>query len=361
MSRRTAVICILGIVITSITACNIHTEQTTSEAITIPTAAARTVIVTRAPSSTPTSGFESVITPLESKTRAVTATSTATNQRTAIPSSTKLPVSTLAPLPVETPDVSNETVVPTPSPFTSLLIDYFQADVEVTDPGQTITLSWGTSNALTVTLWHLAATGQFSEFWTVHGSGEFPYQVKTHERNQTSFALSAVDADGYSEMVTVAVRLRCQDEWYFANHPDICPANPVISSSAAEQHFEYGTMLWIGEEDRIYVLFADSRQYAWQAYTDTWTAGEPDRNPDISAPDGFYQPVRGFGKIWREQPEVRDRLGWATGEEMAFESMVQRTSYAKYNETYIKAVDGLIWRLKAERSGWEKMPADVYS
>jgi len=361
MNRRAALILFLGIITTSITACSLFREQTTSEAITIPTAAVQTVLVTKAPSATPTSGIGSTTTPLVSKTRAAKATGTATNQPTAIPTSTNVPESTLATVPPETPDASDVTIVPTPTPFTPLLIDYFQADVEVTDPGQTITLSWGTSNALTVTLWHLAATGQFSEFWTVPNSGEFPYQVKSHERNQTTFALSAIDTDGFSEMATVAVRLHCPDEWFFTNHPDICPANPVISSSAAEQHFEYGTMIWIGEEDRIYVLFADNRQYAWQAYTDTWTAGEPDRNPDISAPDGFYQPVRGFGKVWREQPEVRERLGWATGEEMAFESKVQRTSYAKYNETYIKAVDGLLWRLKAERSGWEKMPADPYS
>jgi hypothetical protein len=231
--------------------------------------------------------------------------------------------------------------------------------VEVTDPGQSITLSWGTSEAVTVTLWHLAATGQFSEFWSVPVSGEFVYQVKLHEKNRTTFALSAIDAEGKSEMATVAVNLRCQDEWFFENHPDICPADQALRSDAAEQQFERGMMIWIGAEERIYVLFGDGQQYAWQPYKDQWTENEPDRDPELGPPEGFYQPVRGFGKIWREQPEVRDRLGWAIGEEVAFEGTIQRTSYAKYNETYIKAQDGSIWRLKAERSGWEKISSAI--
>ncbi len=52
---------------------------------------------------------------------------------------------------------------------------------------------------------------------------------------------------------------------------------------------------------------------------------------------------------------VRERLGWATGGEVAFETALQKTSDAKYSETYIEAADGNIWHLKAERSGWDKI------
>jgi hypothetical protein len=46
-------------------------------------------------------------------------------------------------------------------------------------------------------------------------------------------------------------------------------------------------------------------------------------------------------------------LAWAVDEEFGYTTLLQRTSYAKYNETYILAQDGAIWRLLAERSGWE--------
>jgi hypothetical protein len=66
--------------------------------------------------------------------------------------------------------------------------------------------------------------------------------------------------------------------------------------------------------------------------------------------------VRGFGLAWREYPEVRDRLGWAIGEEMAFDTTVQRTTLYKYNSVYMRGLDGRVWHLGPERSIWEVVP-----
>ncbi len=256
------------------------------------------------------------------------------------------------------PTLEGNTTVPLPHSTAAsagdTLINFFQANVEETDPGNSITLEWSTTNAMTVTLWHLAPTGQFSDFWSVSERGSFDYPVGMRERNQTTFALSAIDEQGNNEMVTVAVTLRCPDEWFFSNPPDICPATAALYSAAAEQQFEQGTMIWIAGEDRIYVLFGDGQQYAWQAYTDEWSQGEPENDANLAPPSGLYQPVRGFGQVWREQPEVKDRLGWAVSEENAYDTAVQRTSFAKYNETYIGTLDGALWRLMAERSDWQK-------
>ena len=65
--------------------------------------------------------------------------------------------------------------------------------------------------------------------------------------------------------------------------------------------------------------------------------------------------MRGFGQVWREQPGVRNRLGWATDLETGFPTSVQRTSRPKYNDIYIRALDGKVWRLLPEASGWEKL------
>jgi hypothetical protein len=154
-------------------------------------------------------------------------------------------------------------------------------------------------------------------------------------------------------MATLSIAIRCPDIWFFANGPDICPIGPALSSGGAMQRFEGGTMIWVEEEDHIYVLFEDDGSPGWNRYVDAWDPGDPDRDPTLSPADGFYQPVRGFGLVWREEPGVRDRLGWAVGEELGFTTLLQRTSYAKYNETYILAHDGSIWRLLPERSGWE--------
>lgn len=91
-------------------------------------------------------------------------------------------------------------------------------------------------------------------------------------------------------------------------------------TAAAFQPFEGGVMIWRGDTRTIYVLYDDG---SWDAFEDTWTPDQPERDPNIQAPAGREQPVRGFGKVWRERPGVRERLGWALRSEEAYSSPVQ--------------------------------------
>jgi hypothetical protein len=111
-------------------------------------------------------------------------------------------------------------------------------------------------------------------------------------------------------------------------------------------------MLWVGAEDRIYVLFDDAQGYRWSAYEDEWDEGEPSLDPDIEPPAGLQQPVRGFGLLWRENPTVRERLGWAVDQERGYQTAVQRSSHYRYSDLYIRAVDGGVWKLGPNWSGW---------
>jgi hypothetical protein len=255
-------------------------------------------------------------------------------------------------VPVNTPSAPNDATRVINSALEPT-IDFFRSNVTEADPGDTVTVEWSTGEALTVTLWHLAPTGQFGQFWDVASSGALDYTIDAQERNNTRFALFAAADAERSEMATLSIAIRCPDIWFFADEPDICPVSPALSSEGAVQRFESGTMIWVEEEDHIYVLFDDEGPPGWNRYVDTWDPGEPERDPKLRPPNGLYQPVRGFGLVWREEPGVRDRLGWAVGEEFGFSTLLQRTSYAKYNETYILAHDGSIWRLLPERSGWE--------
>jgi hypothetical protein len=225
------------------------------------------------------------------------------------------------------------------------------------DPGQKIALSWATTGASEVTLWYMMPTGQFGSFWDVPLSGSFDYTIAPEERNQISFMLVASDAAGREAMASLGIPLRCPFEWFFGNHPDICAARAAIYSAGAEQRFERGTMIWVGGQDMIYVLFGDGQSYKWSSFPDQWDPGEPESDPSLIPPPGLFQPVRGFGLVWREQPQVRERLGWALAQEASSNTAVQSTSYPKYNETYILARDSQVWRLWPEWSGWDKLPA----
>lgn len=254
-----------------------------------------------------------------------------------------------------TPTVT-ATATATSQPGVGPTINYFRANVDEADPGDTITLEWETRDATSVTLYHLMPTGQLGSFWEVDMSGSFVYEIDLAERNSTGFVLFASDDQGHIAQKTLFVSLRCPDTWFFTPAPTSCPAGPAVVSAAAEEHFERGTMIWVQEQDLIYVLFADGQSLQWSVFADQWDEGEPESDPTLTPPPGRFQPIRGFGLIWRQQASVRDRLGWAIDTELGFTTAVQRTSRPKYNDTYIRALDGKVWKLLPMSSGWEKIP-----
>jgi hypothetical protein len=88
-----------------------------------------------------------------------------------------------------------------------------------------------------------------------------------------------------------------------------CPVEVEKSVWSGEETFQGGLMFWRTDLSLIYVLRNNG---TWQSYADTWTSAEAEWDTSIVAPAGYSQPKRGFGKVWRLQPGVRDALGWAT-------------------------------------------------
>lgn len=89
----------------------------------------------------------------------------------------------------------------------------------------------------------------------------------------------------------------------------------------AVQTFEGGTMFWINSSfnmspyGHIFVVYHDQTGAArsWQRFAESELPEAP--QDDIAAPPGRYVPVRGFGRLWRTNQEVRDAVGWATAPE----------------------------------------------
>lgn len=79
-------------------------------------------------------------------------------------------------------------------------------------------------------------------------------------------------------------------------------------------------MIWREDARLIYALFNDG---SWMVFDDTWMAGEPEEDPTIVPPEGLLQPIRGFGKVWRNNADVRAGLGWALEGEAGYTSPVQ--------------------------------------
>lgn len=96
-----------------------------------------------------------------------------------------------------------------------------------------------------------------------------------------------------------------------------CLAYAEHDLPAAVQHFERGTMIWQAPTANrgyphglITVMFSDTNPLSYSSYADTWESGQPESGGEI-APAGRFEPRRGFGKVWREQLGVRQRLSWA--------------------------------------------------
>ena len=81
----------------------------------------------------------------------------------------------------------------------------------------------------------------------------------------------------------------------------------------AEQVFENGRMFYLEPTGEIWVMIDDNNE--WIIFDDDFEEGMPELDPTLIIPDGLFQPIRGFGKLWRENPDVREAIGWAISTE----------------------------------------------
>ncbi len=112
--------------------------------------------------------------------------------------------------------------------------------------------------------------------------------------------------------------------------PSAFPTPRVELVSIVEQVFERGRMIWFRDTRRVAVLIGDDvdpTSGEWLCFRDTFQEGEPEFLPTFQPPAGItttsqftdasiQQPIRGFGKIWRENSDIRERLGWALTSEI---------------------------------------------
>jgi hypothetical protein len=99
---------------------------------------------------------------------------------------------------------------------------------------------------------------------------------------------------------------------------------------AAWQPYERGDMLWLSDSDWAYALHfqngTNSNAGDWSTGGNAWKwdGSSPD-GVGLTPPSGLYEPVRGFGYVWRNfLGGTASAFGWATGPEKGFCTNVQR-------------------------------------
>jgi len=88
-----------------------------------------------------------------------------------------------------------------------------------------------------------------------------------------------------------------------------CPIEPEKGFNAIEQGFQYGYVVNNQDTKNMYILFGKVGK--WTTMPDTWVNGDPISNPSLIPPYGYYQPEYGIGKMWRNEDNFSQRLGWA--------------------------------------------------
>jgi hypothetical protein len=103
-------------------------------------------------------------------------------------------------------------------------------------------------------------------------------------------------------------------------------------------------MYWREDTERIYVMYEAG---LWQDYADTWQEGEPE-SAGLTPPPGLYEPIRGFGELWRlALGGPASTLGWAAEEERGVYSDIQ-----DFAAGIILTVDGKIYVFFRDNGSW---------
>jgi hypothetical protein len=241
---------------------------------------------------------------------------------------------------VSTPVAVVSTPVPAQPTVPSLRILSFVAAPETVERSGTVTVSWQVTGATTLGVWLLSPDGRLSVSapnpplvgsWTV--------TLDQSYTDTASFMVFANDAAGNQVQSGITVRIICPYTYFFGSPSSgaACPLGPAATVQAAFQKFEHGFMLWRADTGDILVLYETSRV---ERYKDSWQ-GETITYSE-TPPSGLYQPVRGFGKVWVDNAQVRQGLGWAVSLEQGYVMQYQQSGDFKYSRLYMTWPDGTV-------------------
>jgi hypothetical protein len=230
-------------------------------------------------------------------TNADTATPWPTDVPTWTPTPTVTPTATL--VPTETPTVTpSMTITDTPRP----------TDTATTTP----TADTGAISALMQLAYQATILPPDFQAGTVLAGGGPPAPVDTQAAGTGPTSCGIQPGGGFATVFTNDAAIQQQLG---------CPVTYHFSAASASQIFERGVMIWLdGLPNGIIVLTMDGRS---QRYEDTYDASVDPVSGGETPPAGLQEPVRGFGKVWRTFPDVRNGLGWALTAETATQANVQ--------------------------------------
>lgn len=252
-------------------------------------------------------------------------------------SPTRIPNATYTPSITSTPSATATLIVPTrtqtatipPQPTLPLSAETVSFTVSPTSTvalGQNLSITWQARSEI-AEICGIIEVGP-TDCQKVPQAGKMTYV--TSNASVVYYALALRATTGVKSVFSmIPVRL-CADstQWFFNDGPPRCP-QPANISRAAAQNFEHGMMVWLPKPDTLFALYSGGEQtFEMLSAPYNFKPGAAQSNRVGGAPKGLFEPINGFGQLWRGEfvgpsPSVRQRLGWATAPEFNFDAAYQ--------------------------------------
>ena len=245
---------------------------------------------------------------------------------------------------------------PTAGPLSPPTILSFSADRTTIVERESVNLTWQATGGSEA---YICWTGQDALMACAPGPLDPDGGTVTINPDGSPIRLTVRNSAGDAEAL-VDLTIECAHEWVpaLAENPPSgrCPGGSAVGS-AAQQSFENGFMIWLEPGRTIYVFYNFGRAGSppvYEVYPDDFHEGDPESDPAIVPPSGLYQPIRGFGLVWRTNQGVRDGLGWATAPEAGFQTWRQGYTGSGMHASFtlLEGIDGTIYLLEAFGSTW---------
>lgn len=243
-------------------------------------------------------------------------------------------------------EIASPTIDPTP---TALPVTATISNLAVNElaprAGQDITIAWS-SDAASVNIEIQAGDGQVLSLGdALPSTGETTVTMPEGNYYLADVVLTADDTTREVELT-----MQCPTPYFFdpflPPSEVMCPISEARGVYAVNQLFEFGTMIWRSDTREIFIIYDN---FTYEVYPDTYQEGE---NLGITEqpPEGLRAPVRGFGKVWAQNPMVQQALGWAESLEAPYTMQFQTSdvSLIKPIYLYLTLLDGRLIFLTRE-------------
>ena len=232
-------------------------------------------------------------------------------------------------------------------------IEFFTSDPLAVEPGDEVTLFWSSRGVNNAVIYRLEDDDTRSQVYNVGPDGNLVIDTNASERGALRFVLSVGQGTNIDEEIMV-IPFECPVEWFFIPSPDDCPNTAPIPSRIVDIPMERGRMIFIEDTNTVYALFNDGQLPAWLSFDNRY---DPDVHPfrEEDAPPEFIQPTAELGFVWRNDGDVRTRLGLGLQESLEVNGFFQTSPVGRNNSMlYITGANGVVVQIPPNtNSQWQ--------